>query len=521
MGRLRVPRTSQPQQPVGIDWGNPATAALRGTIHFANGGLYDAVRRVAVKRITQYGSGTFPVVTPHGIAIGANGSTGGTENIGVQVYEAGAGMVCAIYIKDGSVTNAVKVPICINNYGTTWTGTGNTTIGMYWVNTAGERQITFFTRRNAGVEVSVTGVPDGLHYIGFALHENIGLQCFMDGKLVGSSAVVAQYTTGAVVTDTYNSQTLTSLGVGSVLLRAAFNQNVRPLHIQELTRNPWQLFQPLARNVFSDVPATGGSHATSGALTGAGSTLSGTAARFRAFATSGALAPTGAEITGTAVHNIPHATSGALAPTGAEIVGAAARASPGFITHDTSGALATIGAEAAGTAARFRAMATSGALATSGAEITGSAARFRAFDTSGVLTNAGATITGSANRYREMGTSGALAPTGATITGTSVRYRTMDTSGALATAGAEITGSAARFRAFGTSGTLATAGAEINGTAARSTPGVGVYPDPSQVLSGVMYGPTGTEYTGTLSIVLDLNTGRLFKILTTKVGLLL
>lgn len=239
-------------------------------------------------------------------------------------------------------------------------------------------------------------------------------------------------------------------------------------------------------------------HTSTGALATAGAAVAGTAARFRAFATTGALAPTGAVVAGTA-----------------------ARAGGGPTTHDGTGALATTGAVVAGTAARFRAFATTGVLSAAGAEVVGSASRFRAFATSGVLANAGAAVAGSATRFRTFGTSGALATAGAAAVGTSLRYRTMGSSGALVTAGATVAGTAARFRAHGTSGALAAAGASITGSALRLTPGGGVYPDPADVRAGVIYGPTGAEFTGTMSILLDLNTGRLVKIIGQKVALLL
>lgn len=239
-------------------------------------------------------------------------------------------------------------------------------------------------------------------------------------------------------------------------------------------------------------------HTSTGALATAGAAVAGTAARFRAFATTGALAPTGAVVAGTA-----------------------ARAGGGPTTHDGTGALATTGAVVAGTAARFRAFATSGVLSAAGAEVVGSASRFRAFATSGVLANAGAAVAGSATRFRTFGTSGALATAGAAAVGTSLRYRTMGSSGALVTAGATVAGTAARFREHGTSGALAAAGASITGSALRLTPGGGVYPDPADVRAGVIYGPTGAEFTGTMSILLDLNTGRLVKIIGQKVALLL
>ena len=239
-------------------------------------------------------------------------------------------------------------------------------------------------------------------------------------------------------------------------------------------------------------------HTSIGALATAGAAVAGTAARFRAFAATGALAPTGAVVAGTA-----------------------ARAGGGPATHGGTGALATTGAVVAGTAARFRAFATSGVLSAAGAEVVGSATRFRAFATSGVLSAAGAAVAGSATRFRTFGTSGALATAGAAAVGTSLRYRTMGSSGALVTAGATVAGTAARFRAHGTSGALAAAGASITGSALRLTPGGGVYPNPADVRAGVIYGPTGAEFTGTMSILLDLNTGRLVKIIGQKVALLL
>nr|MCH9839041.1 hypothetical protein [bacterium] len=72
-----------------------------------------------------------------------------------------------------------------------------------------------------------------------------------------------------------------------------------------------------------------------------------------------------------------------------------------------------------------------------------------------------------------------------------------------------------------TTGALVNGGATINGNALHTVPGAGVYPPQAQVLSGVVYGPTGAEFTGTMSILLDLNTGRLVKIIGQKVALLL
>ena len=56
-------------------------------------------------------------------------------------------------------------------------------------------------------------------------------------------------------------------------------------------------------------------------------------------------------------------------------------------------------------------------------------------------------------------------------------------------------------------------------TGYTSLAGAVTYPDPADVLAGVQYGPTGADYTGTLSIVLDVDTGRLVKLLGRTVGI--
>lgn len=50
-----------------------------------------------------------------------------------------------------------------------------------------------------------------------------------------------------------------------------------------------------------------------------------------------------------------------------------------------------------------------------------------------------------------------------------------------------------------------------------------VWPSPADVLSGVMYGPTGTEYVGTNigNMTLEINTGQLIKPLTNKLSIML
>lgn len=126
-----------------------------------------------------------------------------------------------------------------------------------------------------------------------------------------------------------------------------------------------------AQAPFASAPVSALTHATTGVLTGSGTTLSGSASRFRAFDTTGSLTGPGSTLSGSASR---------------------------FRTFDTTGALAGSGSTVTGTAARFRAFDTSGALNGPGAIIVGSAAHNVTHSATGVLTGLGAEVVGTANR---------------------------------------------------------------------------------------------------------------------------
>jgi hypothetical protein len=207
-------------------------------------------------------------------------------------------------------------------------------------------------------------------------------------------------------------------------------------------------------------------HATSGALTGPGSTVAGTAARFRAFATSGALTGQGAILVGTAQHNIPHATSGALTGQLGSVAGTAAHVA----VHATSGTLTGPGSTLAGTAVRFRTFSATGVLTGQGSAIAGTAVHNIPHATSGALTGPGSTIVGSAARANGATThdgTGALVGQIGSVAGTAARFRAFTSTGALTGPGSTVAGSAAHIAIHGTSGTLTGQIGSVAGTAAR------------------------------------------------------
>ena len=94
-------------------------------------------------------------------------------------------------------------------------------------------------------------------------------------------------------------------------------------------------------------------------------------------------------------------------------------------------------------------------------------------------------------------TSGAINGPGSTVAGVARRFRAYSTSGVIRGPGAAVTGVARHNFGHSTTGALNGPGSAVAGVARRTLSTL--YPDPSQVLEGVVYGPGGI-YTGTLVV---------------------
>lgn len=182
--------------------------------------------------------------------------------------------------------------------------------------------------------------------------------------------------------------------------------------------------------------------------------------------TTGALVGQGSVITGSATRFRSFSTSGTLIGQGSIITGISVH----LALHTTTGALLGQGSVIAGAAARFRSHDTSGALIGQGSEIVGAASRSAGavtHDTSGALTGQGSTIVGVSARFRQFDTSGALLGQGSELSGTAARLRSFSTSGALVGQGSVIAGTAAHIAVHGATGSLIGQGSELTGIAAR------------------------------------------------------
>ena len=193
----------------------------------------------------------------------------------------------------------------------------------------------------------------------------------------------------------------------------------------------------------------------------------------------------------TAPSGVIHATTGALNGPGSTIVGSAVR----FRAFATTGTLNGQGTIINGSATRFRAFVSSGALDGQGAAVAGSAARFRVFATTGVLDGQGAAIVGSAARLRAFNATGSLFGQGAALSGVASRIRYFVASGALLGPGAAVNGNASKLVTHFSTGALIGPGSAIAGVSNH----ISLYPDPADVREGVQYGPGGI-YVGTLTV---------------------
>jgi len=187
-------------------------------------------------------------------------------------------------------------------------------------------------------------------------------------------------------------------------------------------------------------------HSTSGALTGQGSTVVGSAAHIAIHTSTGVLAGSAATVVGSAAHVALHTSTGILVGPDSTIAGSAARTRQHAGTGDLSGQGTVIVGSAARSAGAVT-HATDGVLAGQSSSVAGSAARFSVFDTSGVLVGQGSAVVGSADHPAGTAThdtSGVLTGSGSTVAGTAAHNVVHTSTGILTSSGSTVAGSLGR-----------------------------------------------------------------------------
>jgi hypothetical protein len=208
-------------------------------------------------------------------------------------------------------------------------------------------------------------------------------------------------------------------------------------------------------------------HTATGAITGQGSVVAGTAIRNATHTSTGAITGQGSTVAGSASRTHVHDSSGAIVGSGATVSGAAARSH----VHTTTGAIVGQGSTVSGSAARSHIHDSSGAIVGSGAVVAGSAQRTGTavtHNTTGAIVGPGATVAGTASRTHVHDTTGAISGQGSTVTGSATRAHIHDTSGAIVGQGSVVVGTAARSHLHDSSGAIVGSGAVVEGTASRT-----------------------------------------------------
>lgn len=321
-------RTSQPQGIVGIDWGNPITRGLVGV--------------VTPNNIREILNGVIPTLSgSHAIGYGLGGqgrvfpneSTDYEQYAGTWSRPSGSVSHLSVFSLPSAPTVSARLS---GNFQTSTNGYGiipNGTNIRYATARSGTNSIITGSAPVAGKLYVALGVTDATNN---TLYEN-GIITAGPTAHGGWTAATGNFRLG-----------LDSGGSGAackstIFLSLVWNRALTDSEAREITKNPWQIFKPEVRALYFDLP-TGGAvtHDTSGALTGQGSTIAGSAARTHVHPTSGALTGQGSTVVGSAARTRVHTSTGALTGQGSEVAGSAQRIGPA-VTHETSGALVGLG----------------------------------------------------------------------------------------------------------------------------------------------------------------------------------
>ena len=251
---LRPVRTSQPQQPVQIDWTNPLAR-----------GLVDAwiPPSILPGRV-----GSVPLAfTPSGVAASTSGSTYLFRNSVSGSFSLAESSLTAILTPDTPSTASVYAAC----YGSSASGNPLFMIGQGGTT----NQVGFRTRDAANVDVATaatdadwaqgkTAILTGTRSAIAALQ-----RVYINGRQIASTAVGTpaattfdRFAIGGLLRSTFALGWAGRTGLVLVHNRALSAAEVRSLYI-----NPWQIFAPVPQNIFVDVAAAGTSAALTGTVT--------------------------------------------------------------------------------------------------------------------------------------------------------------------------------------------------------------------------------------------------------------
>lgn len=242
MTQKRTPRTSQPQSPVGIDWGNPITKGLVFAWEASLG--KDMVSGVLHNR----GATVQKSVGRNGVQLGISGASGASNFGSSPTFSNGATETTAmldIYFASGSPSEKPFGQWDGNNHWLIELDAGN----LIWV----AAQDSGAARRRWDATGFITA--PGWYRIILVWRGGASAAAFVNGVDVSASLFVVNNT--AMEIDS-TSQIL-SIGqtgpmtdiIGGFISGAKFwRRGLSDAEIKSLSANPWQLFKPSAKPIF-------------------------------------------------------------------------------------------------------------------------------------------------------------------------------------------------------------------------------------------------------------------------------
>lgn len=237
----RTPWTSQPQQAVGIDWGNPITRGLVGWFtpfdNCANSG--SAIRTAKSYGVCANGQGSYGFTKPLNAPVTLSrysifALTSGTVTT-AERSSFGAGKSTAspiLHVGHHSATSKIKMRV--------------------WCRSdAGSNPSDVFTSAD---------VFDGKPHFAGLTYDGSTIRSYVDGNpdatnaFAGASFSFTHMALGA----SYRSGNVSVMSTHDVALGVLFDRQLTESEIRSLSQNPWQIFKPLPRRIFVSSPATSG-----------------------------------------------------------------------------------------------------------------------------------------------------------------------------------------------------------------------------------------------------------------------
>jgi hypothetical protein len=274
----------QPQYPVGVDRGNPLS---RGLVQLVSG--VDTIGPIP-------SVGPYVATTPSGTASKVVGPKG------YELRQTGNGywLSSTQLPATRSVLLYLDIPVVASTLQLALTPGSGSCAG--WIGISAANAFTI-----GGAADSATGSASVGHHAIVCTRYDHGTSdhyLYVNGVLANSalSSSTLGDGSGGTALGNFGSSGGFAFG-GGILQFAAWDRVLSAAEIYAVSDNPWQLYAPLRARRYFGIATGAGTHTTTGALTGPGSSVAGTATHLGLHTCTGALTGPGSTVAGTSAHS--------------------------------------------------------------------------------------------------------------------------------------------------------------------------------------------------------------------------